>query len=58
MNIVIEPPLYRAMHDLAARQGVSLSTVARELIREGIEGIEFEIRILTVCRQMSICCPG
>lgn len=37
VNIVVEPPLYRAMHELAASQGVSLSTVARDLIREAIE---------------------
>ena len=37
VNIVVEPPLYRAMHDLAASQGLSLSTVARDLIREAIE---------------------
>ena len=37
VNIVVDPPLYRAMHDLATSQGVSLSTVARDLIREAIE---------------------
>ncbi len=37
VNIVVEPPLYRAMQELATGQGVSLSTVARDLIREAIE---------------------
>jgi len=37
VNIVVEPPLYHAMQDLAAGQGVSMSTLARDLIREAIE---------------------
>jgi predicted DNA-binding protein len=37
VNIVVEPPLYSAMQDLAASEGVSMSTVARDLIREAIE---------------------
>lgn len=37
VNIVVEPPLYGIMHDLAAAQGVSMSTLARDLIREAIE---------------------
>ena len=37
VNIVVEPPLYRAMQELATGQGLSLSTVARDLIREAIE---------------------
>ena len=37
VNIVVEPPLYSAMQDLAAREGVSMSTVARDLIREAID---------------------
>lgn len=36
VNIVVEPPLYSAMHDLAASTGVSMSTLARDLIREAI----------------------
>ena len=36
VNIVIEPPLYRAMHDLATSEGVSMSTIARDLIREAL----------------------
>jgi len=37
INIVVEPSLYNAMQDIAAREGVSLSTVARDLIREAIK---------------------
>jgi hypothetical protein len=37
VNIVIEPSLYSVMHDIAVNEGVSLSTVARDLIREAIE---------------------
>jgi predicted DNA-binding protein len=37
VNIVVEPPLYSVMHDIAAREGVSMSTIARDLIREAIE---------------------
>jgi predicted DNA-binding protein len=37
VNIVVEPPLYSVMHDLAASEGVSMSTLARDLIREAID---------------------
>ncbi|MBI4633824.1 MAG: antitoxin, RHH family protein [Deltaproteobacteria bacterium] len=37
LNIVVEPPLYRAMQDFATSEGVSMSTVARDLIREAID---------------------
>ena len=37
VNIVVEPPLYSAMQDLATSEGVSMSTVARDLIREAID---------------------
>jgi predicted DNA-binding protein len=37
VNIVIEPPLYGIMCDLATSGGVSLSTLARDLIREAID---------------------
>ena len=37
VNIVVEPPLYSVMHDLAASEGVSMSTIARDLIREAID---------------------
>ena len=37
VNIVVEPPIYGAMRDLAASEGVSMSTLARDLIREALE---------------------
>jgi hypothetical protein len=37
VNIVVEPPLYHALHDLAISGGVSMSTIARDLIREAID---------------------
>jgi predicted DNA-binding protein len=37
VNIVIEPPLYSTMRDLAISGGISMSTLARDLIREAIE---------------------
>ncbi len=36
VNIVVEPLLYSVMHDLATNEGVSMSTLARDLIREAI----------------------
>ncbi|MCE5265577.1 MAG: antitoxin, RHH family protein [Deltaproteobacteria bacterium] len=37
VNVVVEPPLFSAMREIAAREGVSMSTLARDLIREAIE---------------------
>lgn len=37
INIVVEPPLYRIMRDLATSEGVSMSTLAHDLIREALE---------------------
>jgi predicted DNA-binding protein len=37
VNVVVEPPLYNIIHDIAASEGVSMSTIARDLIREAIE---------------------
>jgi len=37
VNIVVEPPLFSVLHDLAVSEGVSLSTLARDLIREAID---------------------
>src|SRR3989339_378097 len=37
VNIVVEPPLYSVMHDIATSEGVSMSTIARDLIREAID---------------------
>jgi predicted DNA-binding protein len=37
INIAVEPSLYSAMQDLATSESVSMSTVARDLIREVID---------------------
>jgi predicted DNA-binding protein len=37
VNIVVEPSLYSVMHDLATSEGISMSTIARDLIREAID---------------------
>lgn len=37
VNIVVEPPLYDLMHDIAQAEGLSLSALARDLIREALE---------------------
>ena len=39
-NVVLEPPLYDALGRLARREGSSLSTKARDLLREAIETYE------------------
>ena len=37
VNIVVEPPLYSVMHDLATTHGVSLSILACDPIWEAID---------------------
>ena len=37
VNIIVEQPLYIAMHDLASSEGISMSAIARDLILEAIE---------------------
>lgn len=37
VNIVVEPQLYSVMHELATHEGTSMSTIARDLIREAID---------------------
>jgi predicted DNA-binding protein len=36
VNIVVEPFLYDVLRDLAAAEGVSMSTLTRDLIREAV----------------------
>jgi uncharacterized protein YwlG (UPF0340 family) len=36
INIVVDPPVYEQIEQLAERRGVSLSMVARDLIREAL----------------------
>ena len=40
LNVVLEPPMYFAIVDMAKREGVSLSLKARDLIREALEFCE------------------
>lgn len=44
VNVVLEQPLYANLQKLAKREGVSLSTKVRDLIREALE--EYEDSIL------------
>lgn len=37
VNVVLEPGLYGTLHKLAHKEGVSLSLMARDLIKEAIE---------------------
>ena len=37
VNIVVEPPIYGIMQDLAEHQGLSLSALAKVLITEALE---------------------
>ena len=40
LNVVLEPALMREVNHLAKSQGVSLSTLARDLIKEALETYE------------------
>ncbi|APG25710.1 ribbon-helix-helix domain-containing protein [Syntrophotalea acetylenica] len=37
VNVVLEKPLYNALHDLAEDEGVSMSMLMRDLVREVLE---------------------
>ena len=37
VNVVLEKPLYEAVGHLAKEEGVSLSTLVRDLVKEAIE---------------------
>ena len=37
INFVLEKPLYSALHDLAEEQGLSLSMLMRDLVKESLE---------------------
>lgn len=37
INVVLERPLYSALHDLAKDEGVSLSLLMRDLVKEALE---------------------
>ena len=44
INVVLEKPLYRAIEELANRDGISLSLKVRDLVREALE-IEEDIAL-------------
>ena len=44
INVVLERPLYRAIEELANRDGISLSLKVRDLVREALE-IEEDIAL-------------
>ena len=37
INVVVDPPLYELIEQLAEKQGVSMSLVTRDLIKEALE---------------------
>jgi len=37
INVVLEKPLYNALHDLAEDEGVSMSMLMRDLVKEALE---------------------
>ena len=37
INIVVEKPIYVVIHDMAKEEGISMSMVVRDLIREALE---------------------
>ncbi len=37
VNVVLEKPLYEAVDRMAKEEGISLSTVVRDLVKEAIE---------------------
>lgn len=37
INVMVEDPVYRAIHALALQEGVSMSSLAQDLIREALE---------------------
>lgn len=37
INIVVERPLYAAIHDMAEDSGISMAMVVRDLIRDALE---------------------
>jgi hypothetical protein len=40
LNVVLEPPVYSAVRNLAQKEGISLSLKARDLIRLALEYYE------------------
>jgi hypothetical protein len=45
VNVVLEKPLFLTLKKLAAKDGVSLSTKVRDLIREALEEYEDDLLV-------------
>ncbi len=45
VNVVLEKPLYQSLRKLAAKDGVSLSTKVRDIIREALQEHEDAILV-------------
>lgn len=52
VNVVLEKPLYSSLRKLAAKDGVSLSTKVRDLIREALEEYEDAYLVRTAEERM------
>ncbi|MBI5208983.1 MAG: antitoxin, RHH family protein [Elusimicrobia bacterium] len=52
VNVVLEKPLFLTLKKLAAKDGVSLSTKVRDLIREALEEYE-EAFLVSAARERS-----
>ena len=50
VNVVLERPLYDALGRLARREGASLSTKARDLLRDALETQE-DLALATIAEQ-------
>jgi len=37
INVLLEKPLYNALHDLADGEGISMSMLMRDLVKEALE---------------------
>ncbi|HEX9778572.1 MAG TPA: ribbon-helix-helix protein, CopG family [Geopsychrobacteraceae bacterium] len=37
INVVLEKPLYNALHDLAEDEGVSMSMLMRDMVKEALD---------------------
>lgn len=36
LNVVLDPPLFKAIHGMSKREGISMSLIARDLIHEAL----------------------
>lgn len=50
INVVLEKPLYKAVEEMADREGISLSLKVRDLIKEALE-IEEDIALTVLAER-------